>query len=251
MKKEWDAKTYSKDFQFVYKYGAAALDLLKVGKGDRVLDLGCGNGAITQKIAALGAEAIGLDASAEMLEIAESRYPALKFIQAEATDFSLPEPVDAVFSNAVFHWIRAQDSLLDCVARALRPNGQLVCEFGGKGNNELIHSQLEKAFARRKLNYPRVFFFPTIGEYASLLEAHGFTVVYAALFDRPTDLAGGEEGLENWIKMFLTQPFAGLPSRLADEIIAETAANLKANLYKGEHWQADYVRIRVKALKAA
>ena len=127
----WDAAEYGRNFQFVPQYGESVLNLLDIPPGASVLDLGCGNGVLTRRLADMGYRVIGLDDSSEMLEIAARTYPDLCFMHGDATDFSLPEPVDAVFSNAVFHWIDEQDALLERIALALRPNGQLVCEFGG------------------------------------------------------------------------------------------------------------------------
>lgn len=129
----WDAAEYGRNFQFVPQYGESVLNLLDIPPGASVLDLGCGNGVLTRRLADMGYRVIGLDDSSEMLEIAARTYPDLCFMHGDATDFSLPEPVDAVFSNAVFHWIDDQDALLERIALALRPNGQLVCEFGGRG----------------------------------------------------------------------------------------------------------------------
>lgn len=247
---EWNAQGYAKDFQFVPQYGEDVLKLLDVEKGTRVVDLGCGSGALTKKIADMGADVTGIDASDKMLETAAKNYPELTFRQADAVSFTLEEPVDYVFSNAVFHWIDDQDRLLENVFRALKPGGYLVCEFGGYGCAEKIHSALEAAFEKRGLNYKRTFYFPTIGEYAPILERHGLRVIYASLFDRKTALKG-ENGLEDWIKMFVTLPFEGIKRSLVQEIIEEAVENLRPVLYEDGVWYADYVRIRLKAQKTA
>lgn len=103
----WDAEKYKKDFSFVPQYGEAVMDLLDAAPGSRVVDLGCGNGALTEQLAACGYDVTGVDASAEMLELAREGHPELKFLPGNALDFTLDEPVDAVFSNAVLHWIDA------------------------------------------------------------------------------------------------------------------------------------------------
>ena len=131
----WDAEKYKKDFMFVPKYGAAVMDLLDAAPGARVVDLGCGTGALTEQLAARGYDVTGVDASAEMLSLAREGHPELKFQPGNALDFTLGEPVDAVFSNAVLHWIDAdkQQTMLDHIASQIKPGGLLVCEFGGKG----------------------------------------------------------------------------------------------------------------------
>lgn len=160
----------------------------------------------------------------------------------------IDEPVDCIFSNAVFHWIDNRYELIRNIARALKVNGQLICEFGGKGCAETIHSSLQNAFEKRGLKYKCIFYFPTIGEYTPILEKHGLKVLYATLFDRKTPLIG-EDGMKDWIKMFVTLPFSGLDKELTEEIIEEAVQELKPALYENGIWYADYVRIRIKAKK--
>jgi trans-aconitate methyltransferase len=245
---KWNAHGYTKDFQFVHQYGEDVLNLLEIEKGMKILDPGCGNGALTKKMTDMGADVIGMDASKDMLEVAKSNYPELMFIPDDAVGFALNEPVDAVFSNAVFHWIDNQDELLESISNGLKMNGYLVCEFGGYGCAETIHSALQKAFEKKRLSYKRTFYFPTIGEYTPILERHGLKVVYAILFDRKTALMG-EDGMKDWIEMFVTQPFQNLDKTLTDKIITEAVQDLKPLLYEDGIWYADYVRIRLKAQK--
>lgn len=248
MRKEWNAQGYTDNFKFVHQYGEDLLNLIEFKEGMRILDLGCGNGALTKKIADMGAEVIGMDASRDMLEVARANYPELTFMQEDAVKFTLQEPVDTIFSNAVFHWINNQEELLERVSNALKLGGYLVCEFGGYGCVETIHSALQKAFEIRDLEYRRPFYFPTIGEYAPILERHRLKVVYANLFNRKTALIG-EDGMKDWIKMFATQPFQGIDTALSEDIIDEAVQNLRPILYENGTWYADYVRIRIKAQK--
>lgn len=246
----WDAEKYKKDFSFVPQYGEAVMDLLDAAPGSRVVDLGCGNGALTEQLAACGYDVTGVDASAEMLALAREGHPELKFLPGNALDFTLDEPVDAVFSNAVLHWIDAdkQQAMLDHIASQIKPGGLLVCEFGGKGCAETVHAALEKRFAARGLHYRRTFYFPTIGEYAPLLEKAGFRVEFATLFDRPTK-QNGPDGLADWIRMFDTAPFSGVDPALAAQIIDETVEDLRPVLLHDGVWYVDYVRIRFKVRK--
>ncbi|MBQ8397659.1 MAG: methyltransferase domain-containing protein [Clostridia bacterium] len=247
---KWDAQGYTANFSFVHQYGGDLLNLLRIEPGMTCLDLGCGNGALTAKLAEAGLRTIGLDASPELLAIAREQHPDIRFIEGDATDFRLDEPVDIIFSNAVFHWIDAarQSALLDCINAALKPGGQFVFEFGGKGNNALIHAALARAFAARRRAYVMPFYFPSVGEYAPMLERAGFRVEYTALFDRPT-LLKGDDGLADWIRMFVKTPFSGVPADEADAIIREAAASLAPDLRRDGDWYADYVRIRCKASK--
>lgn len=248
MNKQWNAKDYAKDFSFVPQYGANMLELLAVKPGEHVLDLGCGNGLLTKQIQQLGADVIGIDSSAEMLEIAKVNYPDIRFSQADATDFQLENPVDAVFSNAVFHWIEDQHALLTQVDQALKPGGRLVCEFGGQGCVQTIHVALKCAFEKRGFSYTNPFFFPTVGQYAPMLEQHNFKVAYASLFSRQTELPG-EQGMEKWINMFVKQAFEAMDIAQQQEIIADAVQQLRPQLYIDGKWYADYVRIQFKAIK--
>jgi trans-aconitate methyltransferase len=248
---KWDAKKYTQDFSYVHQYGNDLTKLIDKKEQTTVLDLGCGNGALTQKLAEEGMLAFGMDASADLLQIARKKYPGLSFLKGDATNFNLPEPVDVVFSNAVFHWIerKKQPDLLQCVYRSLNPNGQFVFEFGGRGNNALIYGVLKSEFQKRKFVYQFPFYFPTIGEYCSLLEQTGFKVTYAVLFERMTELQG-KNGLTDWIRMFVKTPFENIPDLEQEEIITETVQKLRSKLFYNGKWHADYVRIRCKALKA-
>lgn len=243
----WDAEKYKQDFMFVPEYGAALLDLLDAAPGARVVDLGCGNGALTEQLAARGYDVVGLDASPEMLALAGQAHPELTFRPGNAEDFVLEQPADAVFSNAVLHWIDGgkQQAMLDHIASQIRPGGLFVCEFGGKGCAEAVHSTLERCFAAHGLHYRRTFYFPTIGEYAPMLERAGFRVEYATLFDRPTR-QNGPDGLASWIRMFDTAPFDGVDPALAGQIIGEAAEALRSTLWHDGAWYVDYVRIRFK-----
>ncbi len=247
---KWDADKYSKDFSFVHQYGNDVTQLIEKKEGYSVLDLGCGNGALTKKLSDDGLSALGMDASPELLSIAKSTYPDIMFIEGDATDFKLPEKVDIVFSNAVFHWIAKENhyKMLNCVYNSLQNNGQFVFEFGGFGNNALIHRSLEKAFTKRNIDYKMPFYFPTIGEYSTLLEKAGFKVVYATLFDRLTQL-NGEDGLYDWINLFVKEPFKYVSLEEKESIVRETVDNLRSDLFLNNIWFADYVRIRCKAIK--
>lgn len=247
----WDADKYTSDFSFVHQYGNDVTELIDATITSTILDLGCGNGALSKALHDKGYIVKGIDASKELLDVARKNYPDIEFILADATSFSLQEPVDVVFSNAVFHWIKKeqQPDMLKCVYNALKENGQFVFEFGGYGNNQLIHSALAKIFSEYHYHYNMPFYFPTIGEYTTLLENAGFRVRYAVLFDRPTELKG-QAGLKNWINMFIKTPFAVIDNAdVAEAITDKTVDQLRNTLYKNGKWYADYVRIRIKAIK--
>lgn len=245
----WDADKYTDQFSFVHQYGSALIDMVE-GEKLSVLDLGCGNGALTKELADKGHDVTGMDASGELLEIAKKKYTGISFLHGDATYFHMDKMFDVVFSNAVFHWIdrEKQPGMVSCVRDALKSGGQFVFEFGGFGNNALIHNALGEEFRKRNLDYVMPFYFPTIGEYALLLEQGGFLVKSAVLFDRPTKLEG-DNGLSDWLHMFLKAPFVGMEDALREEIIASTVSALRDSLFHDGRWYADYVRLRCRAVK--
>jgi len=247
---EWNSEAYADNFSFVYQYGESVTELIDSEKGSLVADLGCGTGALTKSLKDKGYRVIGIDASEDMLRSAKKLYKDIEFIQADAAEFELKEKPDVIFSNAVFHWIdkTKQEKLISNISKNLKTGGSLVCEFGGKGCAETVHSCLEKNFIKRGLKYPRVFYFPTIGEYAPIVEKYGFKVEYAALFDRPT-VQKGQDGCADWIRMFVKTPFENMEEKLKEEIINETSEELKDVLFVNGKWIIDYVRIRIKAKK--
>lgn len=247
---KWNADEYTEKFDFVHKYGEDVLGLIDAEKGSFAVDLGCGNGALSAKLRDMGYNVLGIDASRDMIGIAQKSYPNIEFITGNALSFALPQKADVIFSNAVFHWIDGdkQDALIHNIAEQLRHGGKLICEFGGKGCAEAVHSSLEISFAKWGLKYPRVFYFPSIGEYAPILERHGLIVEYATLFDRPTEQKT-ETGLVDWIDMFVKKPFENMDLDIKTAIINDTVSELKDSLYINGRWFIDYVRIRLKAYK--
>lgn len=246
---KWNAEKYQEDFNFVHKYGESVIEFLKSPKGSRVIDLGCGNGNLTNKLFEKGYNVVGIDDSEKMLEAARNKYKNIEFLKGNALTFNV-KPVDAIFSNAVLHWIdkERQPELLNNIAKNIKAGGEFVCEFGGCGCAKTVHSALDEIFAENGLEYTNKFYFPTIAEYSPLLEKAGLTVKFAELFDRPT-LQKGDNGLENWIRMFNLAPFEGLADSKVQEIIDEAAKRLKPLLCKEGKWYVDYVRIRFRCEK--
>lgn len=141
---QWNSQTYQDQFSFVPTYGEDVLSLITQPSGCKALDLGCGNGTLTQKLSERGYDVLGLDASEDMLALARREHPGLRFLWGDAVTFTLDQPVDLIFSNAVFHWIDEdkQQDMIANIARHLTPGGELVCEFGGYGCGEAVHSTL-------------------------------------------------------------------------------------------------------------
>ena len=249
----WNPSLYDESHSFVWKRGEGLIELLSPQPGERVLDLGCGTGHLTARIAEMGATPVGIDNDPGMIEAARRYYPQLTFEVADGAAFEVSAPYDAVFSNAALHWIRPPERAAECIQRALRPGGRLVAEFGGQGNVEQIRCALIAALREVGSSWDLArdpWYFPSIGEYATLLEAHGLGVRYAELFPRPTPLDGGEEGMDNWIRMFGgTYLYTVAPDRHA-EMLAVAREHLRPHAFHDGTWYADYRRLRIIAERA-
>jgi trans-aconitate methyltransferase len=245
---QWDSTLYDSRHAFVWKHGDALLELLSPKAGERILDLGCGTGHLTARIAESGAEVLGIDASATMIEQARRAYPCLTFRLADARTFVADRPFDAVFSNAVLHWIREPELVTERVAANLRAGGRFVAEFGGRGNVHAIVTALKHACATVGVAFAMPWYYPTIGEYATLLERAGLETVYAVLFDRPTPLEG-QEGMRSWLKMFGNVILNEVPPARHEELFRLVEEELRPILYKDRTWYADYRRLRIVAVR--
>ena len=248
----WDANLYNTKHDFVWKYGADVVSLLAPAAGERILDLGCGTGHLSAQIAESGASVIGVDRSAEMVAAAHKQYPNMTFEVADACNLTFQNEFDAVFSNAVLHWIHEPERVIQGVARALRPEGRFVAEFGGKGNVgkilRVLDEELKHAGAPNEGKIEG-WYFPSVSEYAALLEGNGFEVRFMTLFDRPTELADGEAGLRNWINMFAAEYLTGLDTGKRQAYFDRVEELLRPELFRDGKWWADYRRLRFVAVK--
>lgn len=246
----WDPNRYDIQHAFVHQLGAGVVELLAPQPGERVLDVGCGTGHLTRKIADAGAEAVGVDASAAMVAEARRNFPELRFEVADATTMRFDEPFDAIFSNAALHWVKPPEAAIERMAAAMKPGGRLVVEFGGKGN---VKGVLDAASAAGRevgvnIDHANYFnYFPSISQYATLLEQRGFEVNFAVLFDRPTALNDGEAGLRNWIRMFRPEALKLIPPADQERFFTATERIARPALFREETWHADYRRLRVRA----
>jgi trans-aconitate methyltransferase len=250
----WNPAEYDAKHGYVTRYGGDLVDVLAPHPGERVLDLGCGTGHLTAAIAARGAAVVGVDRAASMIAEARRAYPDLDFRLADAAAFESSEPFDAVFSNAALHWIpcAAQPAVARRIGAALRPGGRLVAEFGGQGNIARIVAALAAALADAGVADARAlnpWYFPTIGEHATLLEQHGFAVTAAALFDRPTPLPNGSAGLQDWLATFAQDFLLALPADQRPALLRATEARLRGSLFVDGVWTVDYRRLRIVAHK--
>jgi trans-aconitate 2-methyltransferase len=245
----WDSRLYDDRHAFVWRHGAALIDLLNPRPGERVLDLGCGTGHLTAQIAEAGATVLGVDSSVEMIAEARRKYPALAFEVADARHLTYDARLDGVFSNTVLHWVKEADLAAAGVARALKPDGQFVAEFGGRGNVRAVMTVLHAAtelVVGEAIESP--WYYPSVGEYAAVLERHGLEITFAALFDRPTPL-DGPDGLRRWVEMFGGTFLARIPPGRRDEFLARVEDAARPHLYRDGGWVADYRRLRVVAVR--
>ncbi|HVZ55319.1 MAG TPA: methyltransferase domain-containing protein [Chitinophagaceae bacterium] len=249
---EWNATLYDTRHAFVSRFGEDLIGWLEPREGERILDLGCGTGQLAAEIARTGARVTGVDASAEMIARARAAYPDMDWMVQDATGLVTAEPFDAVFSNATLHWIQDQAAVLARVNGCLAAGGRFVFEMGGRGNIARIQSALRQAAAELNLlgRMPgQTWFFPSLAAQAALLEQSGFTVQQAWYFVRPTRLEG-EEGMENWIRQFAAGLLEPLEDREAGALTRRTVELLRPYCYQGGQWTADYVRLRMKAIKS-
>jgi trans-aconitate methyltransferase len=243
----WDTQAYEKNGAFVHGLAGGVVEWLAAQSGERILDLGCGDGQLTQRLAATGARMQGVDASPEMIAAARGRGVTVDEASAESLPYG-DAAFDAVFSNAVLHWVRGQDAMLAEVHRVLRPGGRFVAEMGGHGNVAAILVALRSVLARyghgdleNEVNY-----YPTPEAYTRHLERAGFIVERMALIPRPTPLAEG--GMAEWLRTFRRGVLDSLPEKLQETVVAETTALLAQALRDEDgNWVADYVRLRFVA----
>lgn len=247
----WDAKLYNEKHSFVWEKAKGVVELLAPQRGESILDLGCGTGHLTAEIGEKGAKVIGVDRSAEMVAEANANYPGIRFEVMDATELTFEREFDAVFSNAALHWIRDAEKVVRGVAKALKPGGRFVAEFGGKGNIRRLMAAIARA--GEKLDVPpargdMIWYYPSLAEYAVLLEKHGFEVREAALFDRPTRLEDGQKGLEAWLRMFAGFVLERLPAERQVAFLREVENQARPELFKDDAWELDYRRLRIRAV---
>ncbi len=247
----WNSNLYISKHSYVFKYGEDVVKLLNPQKGEKILDLGCGTGYLTNLIYESGANVIGIDSSEEMIKQAKQTYPQINFEIKEATNFYFKNKFDAIFSNAVLHWIPEKVKVIKCISDSLKHRGRFAAEFGGKNNVQNIVSAISEilisnGYAKNIKN--NNWYFPSVGEYSALLEKHGFDVQFASHFNRDTFLDKGVD-IKSWLEMFGGKYFSGIDSNKKIELQKLIMKKLKATNYLNGKWFIDYKRIRVLAIK--
>jgi len=245
----WDPARYARNARFVSDLGAPLVELLAPQPGERILDLGCGDGALTEKLIAAGCVVVGVDGSPQQIAAAQARGLDAHVMDGQHLPFN--NEFDAVFSNAAMHWMKRPDDVIAGVWRSLKPGGRFVAELGGDGCVQTIVDALSAGLARRGIDAAAYnpWYFPTDVEYRARLEARGFVVRSIELFPRPTPLPGDVTG---WLETFAESFSNALPSADRPEFLAEVQAQLRPHLCDPDgNWTADYVRLRFAALKPA
>jgi trans-aconitate methyltransferase len=245
----WDPDDYARNARFVSDLGAPVVALLDPQPGERILDLGCGDGALTRTLVEAGANVIGLDGSAPQVEAARTLGLDARVGDGERLDFD--GEFDAVFSNAALHWMKRSDDVIDGVWRALVPGGRFVAEFGGHGCVQQIVTALLAALERRgiegRAHHP--WYFPTDDAYRDKLTARGFVVRWIALIPRPTPLPGD---IGAWLGTFAKPFLAPLADADRADFLDEVREALRPHLCDADGaWSADYVRLRFAADRPA
>lgn len=250
----WDPALYDQAHAYVADLARDLIDLLAPTPDDTVLDLGCGTGRMTEWLLASGARVIGVDSDPAMVAAARARCPTADLRQDDVRSLDADLRCTALLSNATLHWVPPADAprMAESLARTVLPGGRLVVEFGGAGNIAHILAGLRAACERHGHAFAPDggWYYPTLGAFASLLEAHGFSVRDARLFPRMTKLEGGLDGLRAWLEMFGAQPLAAVPAATRAELVAEVVDQCRPTLLRDGTWWADYVRLRVVALRA-
>ena len=239
----WTTDGYRVNAAFVPALGRAVLELLAPQSGERILDLGCGEGSLTEQLVAAGATVVGVDTSKAFVAASRERGLDARMMDAESLTFD--REFDAVFSNAAMHWMLRPDRVLDGVTRALRPGGRFVSEFGGHGCVAAVQVALRAVLARRGITLVSPWYMPTDDEYRTKLEAHGFSVHEMALIPRPTPLPTGMAG---WLATFAGPILRQLPEDTRADAMCEMEDLLRPVLCDSSgRWTADYVRLRFSA----
>ena len=243
MAQTWDAADYAANARFVSDLGQPVLDLLAPRAGERILDVGCGDGALTEKLVQAGAKVVGVDPAPDLVAAAGARGIDARLIDAQALPFE--REFDAVFTNAVLHWIPDLDAALRGIHRALKAGGRFVGECGGHGNVAAVSTALQAVALRHGVRAQLPWRYPTPDDFTARLISAGFRPVSVELIPRPTPLASG---MAAWLRTFAGPVFEQLPSDARESALDETVDLLRWSLCDQEgRWTADYVRLRFAA----
>lgn len=243
----WDPDRYARNARFVADLGAPLLDLLAPQTGERILDLGCGDGALTAKLVDAGVNVVGVDASAEQIEAAKALGLDARVVDGH--DLPFDGEFDGILSNAALHWMTRPDEVIAGMWRALKPGGRIAAEMGGAGNVGAVVRALSEGLADRGEDPKEAnpWFFPSPEDYRTRLEKAGFEVSYIELIPRPTPLPGD---ISDWLETFGESFLKRVPVDERPAFVASVREELRPILFSAESgWVADYVRLRFAAAK--
>ena len=243
----WNAEEYNTNAAFVAQLGNSILEILEPKSGERILDLGCGDGKLTLEIQNYGCQVLGIDSSKEMINTTRKLGIEARVISGDNLNFD--QEFDAIFSNAALHWMLDKDQVAQGVYQALKTGGRFVGEFGGKGNINSVITAMSEVFQ----DFPELgkfsnpWYFPSVAEYAKILNQAGFEINYLELIPRPTLL---NTGIRGWLNVFANGITNHLNSDEQEIFINEVEKRLKPIIFSEDHgWVADYIRLRFKATK--
>lgn len=242
----WTAGSYDTHARFVSDLAGGVVEWLAPQPGERILDLGCGDGVLTAELKVAGADVTGADSSEDFVAASVAKGLDVRLMDGQRLTFV--SEFDAVFSNAALHWMTDADAVVKGVARALKPGGRFVAEFGGHGNVAAIATAMRAVAVARggDLALAHPWYFPAPDVYRTLLQSNGFQVKRIALIPRPVVL---KTGIEGWLMLF-RKPFFQQFETESEKALAETVELLRPALCDGRgNWTADYVRLRVEAVK--
>lgn len=244
---KWNAEQYNENASFVSELGNSVLELLNPKSDEVILDVGCGDGTLTQQIANMSSEVIGIDSSESMVESTSGKGINCSLMSADAITFE--NKFDAVFTNAALHWVKDHNLVLKGVCKSLKAKGRFVGEFGGYGNIQTLVNAMKRVVENNPKmgTFSNPWYFPTVSEYSKLLTENDFYVEEIKLIPRPTQL---KTGVKEWLKIFGNYIISGIPAELEDPFLNKVECIVKDDLYSEKSgWLADYVRIRFKAQK--
>lgn len=246
MTQTWDADQYVNHASFVATHGLPVVELLNPKEGERILDLGCGDGALTLEIEKIGATIYGVDSSASMIETAVKRGLTAEVVSGDSLTFK--NEFDAVFSNAALHWMTNSDAVISGVHKSLKTGGRFVGEFGGRGNIDSLTNAMTEVFKEHPEfgEFQNPWYFPSVEEYENKLRNNGFNVLYIELIPRPTPL---NSGVKEWLNIFSNGIIGNLNQDEKELFLNEVEKLAKPYLFNNGEWVADYVRLRFYAQK--
>ena len=247
----WNPDLYQASHGFVWQYGRGLVELLAPQPGERILDAGCGTGQLTAEIARSGAQVVGVDRSETMVREARHNFPEIRFEARDLCALDFHEEFDAVFSNAVLHWVTRAQEAAGALARSLKPGGRMVAELGARGNTHELMAAADAAWELAAGGpAPRHgWYYPSLAEYSTVLERAGLEVTFAAVFPRPTPLDAASGGLWKWLEMFGGHWTAALDADQAAVFRREVERLAAPKLLRDGVWTVDYRRLRLLAYR--